>query len=271
LANIAVFFLLIVAEVMRFWALCLAVVISVAAYFVSEAWLARGLSGDSVPVVLVVYAIVCFFVSRFGFSLCHTTMKPGLSPVSCYLFATFESALLFIFASSVKLLLVGTGIVRVGSVRRGIFGVFQRVFIAFRNIMMVPIFLGFFLGIPAPTLSDMLHPGSLLSVAYIVIKCLWQAWLLRDFAAALGKFCENTRAQLVDVTAGEATEECVVCLERPTSAVRLACGHVFCRECAHRWLCQRAECPLCRQKIVELKHIDFGDGRTPWSTLLLSF
>jgi hypothetical protein len=243
---------------MQFWPLALAAAVSVAVHFISEDCLARGVAGDSTPAALVLYSVMCFSSSCFGFSLCHTTMKPGVSAVSCYLFAIFESALLFVFASSVKLLLVGTGIVRVGSVRRGFFGLFQRVFIAHRNIMMASIFLG----IPAPTLSDTLHPGSLPSIAYIAIKCLWHAWLLRDFAATFRTFCDNA-AQLMDVRPDEGAGDCIVCRDRRSSAVKLACGHVFCGECAHRWLCERGECLLCRQKTGVFKHIDFFDGRTP--------
>jgi hypothetical protein len=269
--NVAVFLLLILMEVMRFWALGLAVVVSVPVYFHSEACLARAVAANSGPVSLVWDALVGFSLTNLGFSLCHTTIKPDLSPISCYLFAIFQSALIFNFACAVKLLLVGTGIVRVASIRRGFFGVFQRAFIACRNIMMIPIFIGCFLGIPAPTVSDMLDHWSVPSITYISLKCLWQAWLLRDFAITFRKFCHNASAQLTDVPPEEATEDCIVCLDRPTRPVKLPCGHVFCRECAYRWLCERGECPLCSQKTLEFQRIDFFDGRTPCSTLLLSF
>jgi len=39
---------------------------------------------------------------------------------------------------------------------------------------------------------------------------------------------------------------CQVCMRPMTEASNLACGHVFCRSCAHTWLCTHATCPTCR-------------------------
>jgi hypothetical protein len=133
-------------------------------------------------------ALVFFFLSCFGFSLRHTTIMPGMSPISCCLFAIFESALLFTFALSAKLLLVGAGVARTGSFCRGFFDLFRRVFIADRNVVMVLIFLPCLVSVPAPTFST--------CAAYVAIAYIWQFWLLRDFAATFRMFYSKIMAQL---------------------------------------------------------------------------
>ena len=50
--------------------------------------------------------------------------------------------------------------------------------------------------------------------------------------------------------------ECPVCLEESDDTVKLACGHVFCRECNYKYAEYRkrrlmaVECPICREVVV---------------------
>ena len=47
--------------------------------------------------------------------------------------------------------------------------------------------------------------------------------------------------------------KCTLCLEPFKDPSVTTCGHVFCWECVHDWVREKAECPLCRQRVMGSK------------------
>ena len=45
-------------------------------------------------------------------------------------------------------------------------------------------------------------------------------------------------------------ECCTICLDKPDKAIQLKCGHVFHKECIHKWLPKNKTCPNCRELII---------------------
>jgi hypothetical protein len=42
-------------------------------------------------------------------------------------------------------------------------------------------------------------------------------------------------------------ENCSICLETPDDCTQLKCGHVYHKECIHKWLKIKNTCPNCRK------------------------
>lgn len=73
---------------------------------------------------------------------------------------------------------------------------------------------------------------------------------LRSHDAAKLERCEASARFVHDrLTALRAREEvCVICMERTSSAIT-PCAHIFCSQCIHRHLAQKAWCPTCRNPL----------------------
>jgi hypothetical protein len=62
---------------------------------------------------------------------------------------------------------------------------------------------------------------------------------------------DEQSAPIVDVLEiGQEPVECPICSNHVREPIEyLACGHVFCRDCIHRWSRVNRVCPLCRARL----------------------
>jgi hypothetical protein len=200
---------------------------------------------------LFVAALVCPFLRTI----------PATGIVTTYLFGVLESALIFLCAAGAKAMLLGSRIVSYRLARRGFFGLLERVAVAVRNAAVTAPWVAYFLAESRGSLLGALTgPQNFFSLAYLLVKCFLQLWLLFDFGSAITAYHGNAEPTCVSVPAQEEMPDCIVCLDKPSDPVRFDCGHIFCRECAMEWLAQSRVCPLCRRPVVEAQEMDFEDG-----------
>jgi len=192
---------------------------------------------------------------------------------STYLYSLFISTTLFSICSSLKGLLIGTGLVNFKFTRRGFFGVFQRFFILMNNIIVTYPWVCYFssnmesIGV----LSVFTMKKSISCLLYVVCKCFVLLFLLWDLCFSLRNYSANALSAYRQANIEEIPEECVICQAPPEEPVTLTCGHVFCYQCAYQWLSEHSTCPLCRAKISEAHNIEFADGYMPVSCTFCSF
>lgn len=220
---------------------------------------------------------------------------PEISPdntlFSIYLTSLFQSIVLFMIASSIKCLLIGTGIIKLKVVRRGFFGVFQRFFIIIRNLAVLPIWIDFFcepsvqlININSNSQDIVFYSHSRRTfqelmeskkpfwcLTYIVIKLFLQLWLLEDLGVVIYDYSSNRHDSYHHADESQVTDDCVICQDYPEEPVQLRCGHIFCYRCIYRWLQDHDTCPICRCRIAEPKTIEISDGYVPVATLLSPF
>lgn len=61
---------------------------------------------------------------------------------------------------------------------------------------------------------------------------------------------ENTALDISAIPArARASRTCTLCLEERTDSCATECGHLFCWNCIVGWGREKAECPLCRQRL----------------------
>ena len=225
------------------------------------------------PYFLIPYAVLLLAAAVGGFYLLDFRKNSvDFSLFSTYMRSLLESIVIFMFGSSLKCLLLGTGLVGLRITRRGFFGVFQRVFIIIRNIVLAPLWLGFFCEVPPTNFEAMYNAKkSFWCLSYMVMKCFLQLWLLGDLGAVIRDYSFNRRATYRPVNDTDIEDECIICQDKPEEPVALECGHIFCYKCAYRWLKDHNSCPFCRAQIMEPKVIEFSDGFIPFSTILCTF
>ena len=57
--------------------------------------------------------------------------------------------------------------------------------------------------------------------------------------------------------------KCTLCLEPMKDPSSTTCGHTFCFTCILDWLCEKQECPLCRQRVLSQHGTSFLNASLP--------
>ncbi|OHT15034.1 hypothetical protein TRFO_14541 [Tritrichomonas foetus] len=212
---------------------------------------------------------------------------------STYLISQLETLTIFMFSSSIKCLLLGTGLVGFKVTRRGFFGVFQRIFILIRNLVVMPLWINFFLHQSFEGNSQINHGENstiffsfhlfrnqnqeesthinFWCFIYLVMKFWVQGWLLIDLFHVINNYGANKKTAYKPVSPEDVDDDCIICQDSPKEPVMLSCGHIFCYKCVYRWLRDHYSCPTCRAKVSEMKTIELSGGGIPLATLLSSF
>ncbi|OHT04953.1 hypothetical protein TRFO_27457 [Tritrichomonas foetus] len=226
-----------------------------------------------VPYFLIPYSILLIAAIVLGFFILDSPkIVPDNNLFSTYMISLLESFIVFMIGSTLKCILLGTGLFSFKVTRRGFFGVFQRVFIIIRNIVVLPAWLGYFCGISPRSLEDLFNAKKpFWCHTYLVMKCFLQLWLLGDLGSVIRDYTFNRRATYRHVNESEVEDDCIICQDKPEEPVALGCGHIFCYKCAYRWLKDHNSCPICRAQILEPKPIEFADGFVPFTTLFSTF
>ncbi|OHT09927.1 hypothetical protein TRFO_21011 [Tritrichomonas foetus] len=223
------------------------------------------------PIEVIPYIFGLLIVVILGGLFCRSILK-STTLLEAYFSSLFASVLIFMISSILKSILIVTGITTFKHTRRGFFGVFQRLFLIIRNLVVTPIWIQYFSSQQDLSLADLfVSVKTPYCVVYIVMKCFVQLWLLWNFSFSLRDYRENAKAAFVSVPPEEVTDDCCVCLDAPTEPVRLACGHIFCYRCVFRWLTFHNTCPLCCKGVAESRQIEFADGFMPLAALFSSF
>lgn len=219
------------------------------------------------------------------------SISPDNSLFSIYLTSLLQSLVFFMISSCLKCFLLGSGLVKLTSVRRGMFGVFQRIFILARNMIVLPIWADFFssteihfinlsndsssqqiFSMTRRTIDQVIKANKpFWCLSYFAMKCFLQLILLGDLGAVIRDYSLHQGIEYQHVDDKEVNDECVICLDTPFEPVKLTCGHIFCYSCIYRWFQNHDTCPTCRTKIGEQSHIEFSDGYTPLITLFSTF
>ena len=224
------------------------------------------------PIYLIPWSIFLFFILiiLFLFIIFYSNLNNNL--FSIYLFTLFINLTIYLFSSILKSLLIGTGLINFKYIRRGFFGVFQRFFILISNIILSFFWIKYFCNIINISFFQIFQIEKTFScLIYIVTKCLVLIILLWDFGFSIGDYSANGISSFRSSLPEEVIEECVVCQDKPFEPVTLTCGHVFCYQCAFKWLSENSTCPFCRTKITEPHPIEFADGFLPVFVLFSCF
>ena len=248
-----------------------------------------------------IYAIILISASIIGFIILHK-LKGALDmtfPVR-YLFSLILSTLIFLICAALKCIVLLSGLISVKMMKRGFFGIMQRLFIIIRAIALIPLWMPYFAMclIPdqpvapinstvnasefsvAPMNQTMIFgiheimscQKNFPTLAYLLAKSFLQLWLLFDFAFSIDDYAKNKRAFLRSITdEKEIAYDCVICTCPPEEPVALKCNHIFCKKCIARWMAENSTCPICRTPTIELKLIEFYDGKMPMSVIFLGF
>jgi hypothetical protein len=224
------------------------------------------------PYFLLIWAPVYLALGITGFFALWLDLNPEATFIATYSVSLLSSAALFLAADAVKAFLLGSGLTSFKLIRRGFFGVFERFFIVVRNLIVLPIWFGYFAGVRGASLVTVVYaPRPIASLFYLLSKCFLQLWLLFDFGSAFTDYRANAKSAFHPVSAEEVEGDCIVCMDKPIEPVRVQCGHVFCYECAFKWLSEKTHCPLCRAPLAEKRAIEFSDGRLCLPVLFFAF
>jgi len=224
------------------------------------------------PYFLLLWCPIYLAVGLVGLYALTFDLNPDCTFPGAYCFGLLGSISLFLVADAIKSFLLGLGIVSFKLIRRGFFGVFVRLFIVVRNMLIMPLWVSHLRRINKPTFMLISsEPETLFCLAYVTCKCFLQLWLLFDFGSAFADYRANGKSAFQAARPEEVTEDCIVCMGAPVEPVKLQCGHVFCYQCAFKWLAEKPTCPLCRAPIAEKRAIEFSDGRLSMPVLFFAF
>lgn len=225
------------------------------------------------PYFLLPLGLVGLILCTVGFVLCSLDLVQGQSFVLTYLYTMLLSLSIFLLSTGAKCILVGGKIVSFKFIRRGFFGVFQRIFIFARSLVVTVRWICYFCdNWPIPSITVIItQPKTTSCLIYIVMKCVVLLWLLWDIAFTISSYRINSSVALKPAPPELVVKDCVVCMDKPVEPVILVCGHILCYECAFRWLSTNPTCPLCRHPIAERKNIEFYDGTMPVSSIFSVF
>ncbi|EAY01192.1 hypothetical protein TVAG_412210 [Trichomonas vaginalis G3] len=225
------------------------------------------------PYFLIPWGLVMLLLSLAGLIVYHFHKQKDYNLFLTYIASLDVSLIIFCIATSLKCFLVGTKMVSFKYIRRGFFGVFERFFVLLRGVLCTFRWLCYFSNIwPIPTLMNFIaRPKTTSCYIYIVMKCILLLWLLWDLAFSIQKYRVNSIVAVKAADPEKVVNECVICLNMPVEPVQLSCSHIFCYECAIRWLSLHPTCPMCAQPIAEQKYIEFSDGHIPLAALLSAY
>jgi hypothetical protein len=262
------------------WQLTVILLLSLPVYFIVEQRLSDVLTTmatSSSYFNLTPYFLILWALLLLGFScgvslLVHISEPFDMSLCSSYLRSLVSSVLIFLFSSAFKCFAVGTGLIDFKLTRRGFFAIFQRLFLIFRNIWILPFWIGHFCSIDHPTFTSVFFaPQPYISLAYLVFKAAVQLWLLWEFGLVVRAYRVNGHGLYTAVPIGAQEEECVICMDAMVEPVMLRCGHKFCYVCLFRWLSSHSFCPTCRAPLVAHAPIECCNGSLPPAALFAAF
>ena len=225
------------------------------------------------PYFLIPWGIGALIFGIIGVVCLNLGIVPHQNFVATYLYTMLLSLTFFLFSNGLKCILLGSKIITFKFTRRGFFGFFQRVFILIRSFAVSLRWICYFCDIwPIPSILTIIaYPKTFWCCVYIVLKCILLLWLLWDLVSTIRDYNVNSKVAFQPAPPELVNDPCIICTLWPKEPVMLSCGHIFCYECAYRWLMSNPTCPLCRHSIAERKNIEFADGSMPFSTYLSVF
>jgi len=221
-----------------------------------------------VPLGIVI--VICIAISSILSSLQEFPFRSvGLA----YFYNLSLSLNVYLLCSSLKSILIGTGIITFKHIRRGFFGVFQRFFVFLSNSLMGMRWVLYISHVwPIPSLLYTFKvEKSTFSIIYIVMKCLMLIFLLWDFGFTLRQYSSNSKSTFHPVSQDKCFCECVICQDKCIEPMELSCHHIFCFQCLYQWTQRSPTCPLCRTPLTDTKKIEFADGSFPLISIFITF
>ena len=178
-----------------------------------------------------------------------------------YSSAFLVTVLVFQVGACVKYVLLRLGLLSRHHVRRGILGLYCRLLIVVRTLMLVPVWKRYFCQ-PSCTYSF---------VFYLIIKVPELFWMFWEFVGSVSDYRNSIYNSMRLANDEEIHDDCPVCQDPPVEGIVLPCGHIGCYECVCAWLRVRHTCPECRSKVVGTRLIEFSDGFIPISIMFYCF
>jgi hypothetical protein len=119
------------------------------------------------PHFLPIWAPGCLALGIGGFF----ALSLDLSPDATYSVSPLSSAALFLAADVAKAFVLGSGLMSFKLIGRGFFGAFERFFVVVRNLIVLPIWFGYFAGVRRVTLVAVVYgPRRIASLFCVVAK-----------------------------------------------------------------------------------------------------
>jgi hypothetical protein len=264
----------------RHWQLTLILIFSLPVYFLVEHRLSEVMTVMATsssyfhhtPYFLVLWSLLLLVFSGGVVLLVNSLNTFDMSLCSAYLRSLVSSVIIFLISSAFKCFVLGTGLIDFKLTRRGVFAVFQRVFLIFRNLWILPFWTASFCSVNRPTFASVFFaPHTFICLVYLVFTAVVQLWLVWEFGSVLRTYQANGRALYTAVGINEQQSECVICMDVMVEPVMLGCGHKFCYVCLFRWLSGHNFCPTCRAPIVAHGTIECCDGCLPPAALFGAF
>ena len=203
----------------------------------------------ALSLVLVTSVVSCAYVLV-------TAPRVRNGPVAIYMREFVKSCIFLNLAAAVKCFLLGWGITDLRTLRRGLFGLIERVFLLTRAVVLTFDW------------TEVLRSFAL--TTYLGIKLVFMILLLGDFWGASYAFAKAATPVYTRTTPLD-DEDCPICYCPPENAVALRCNHVFCQLCIDQWLVSHRTCPKCNRIAVTAQEIEFKDGSFPSAALLACF
>lgn len=192
-----------------------------------------------------------------------------VTSLNCY----YISILVFLFASAVKCFLIGFDTVSLNATRKGFWGIFQRVFILIRSLIIWTYWNVYFFETKFISIYTIFSSEySYLPRLFLLLKTLKVLWLVYNMIQTIISYNANDSVTLKFVVNTEPNFRCPVCFnDDPPEVIQTNCRHCVCYECAFKWISINPSCPLCTEKIAPIVLIELSDATIPPAALLLPF
>ena len=212
--------------------------------------------GKQPPLILLAIVLTAG-VAMCAWYLCTLTRsRAGI--VDAYLRCLLKSCSALNAAAAVKCFLLGLNVTDLRALRRGLFGVIERLFLIARTILVSTDWMGLLKGSKA-----------IGATIFWCFRLFFGVWLLIDLSRAVYAFAKT--ATPVYTRAVPTDDNCLICYCPYENPVALRCGHVFCQPCIDTWLRNRRTCPHCNKPAVTACDVEFKDGSFPVAALLACF
>lgn len=210
------------------------------------------------PDLILFGVVILGFTAQTWRLLAPSSSKSGF--IDVYLRCFLKSTLILNAAAALKCVLLGFGVADLRALRRGLFGVIERMFLIARTLLV------------SCDWTSYLHRAgkSRESSIFWFIRFFFLVSLLEDLCVATHAFAMLSTPIYTRVTPPD-NENCPICCCSYENPVALRCGHVFCQACIDRWLCNGRTCPTCTQPVVTAQEVEFKDGSFPVEALLTCF